>query len=162
MQTETPRPRSWHSRKIIHMPYFMFFRCDWQSAWIAISIPFVQVCRLYLYIGEDAWLQLKRMTIHHAFYSPINHVRCLPDSECPFGLWNVDTLCLNESWLLLCGQRFWCTKESKHAQESTICVCLLYGNYSDSCLQSDIFLYIWCRHDTEKYGSTVRTRYYVS
>ena len=32
-------------------------------------------------------------------------------------------------------------------------VCLLYGKYSESCLQLPIFLYIWLRQDTEKYGT---------
>ena len=32
-------------------------------------------------------------------------------------------------------------------------VCLLYSKYSESRLQLLIFLYIWWRQDTEKYGS---------
>jgi hypothetical protein len=97
MRTVTHIPRSWqHSRMVIRMSSLMFFRRDWQSAWIAIINPFVFVCRLYLSIGEDAWLQPKRMTILHAFYSPLYHCQCLPDCECPLGFWNGDAVQLNE------------------------------------------------------------------
>ena len=33
-------------------------------------------------------------------------------------------------------------KTVQHAQESTISVCLSYGNYSDSCLPSDFFVHL--------------------
>jgi hypothetical protein len=45
---------------VICVSSLTFFRRDWQSAWIAIFNHFVFVCRLYLSIGEDAWLQPKR------------------------------------------------------------------------------------------------------
>ena len=138
MRTVTHMPRSWHSRTVIRMSSLTFFRHDWRSAWIVIINPFVVVCRRYLSIGEDAWLQPKRMTILHAFCSPLYHCQCLANSEYPEGFWNGAVVQLMR-WMFLCCQQFWCTKQSKHAQESTISVCLLYGNYSDSCLQSDIF-----------------------
>ena len=128
MRTVTHIPCSWHSRTVIRMSSLTFFRHDWRSAWIAIINPFVFVCRRYLSIGEDAWLQPKRMTILHAFYSPLYyHCQCLHDCECPLWCWNGDAVQLNEL----------------HA--------FMLSTVLDSCLQS-IFLYIWCRPDTEKYG----------
>ena len=109
------------------MSSLMFFRHDWRSAWIVIINPFVVVCRRYLSIGEDAWLQPYRMTILRAFYC-----------------WGSEMVMQYNSWAgcFYVVNGFGVLNSpnmSKHAQESTISVCLLYGNYSDSCLQLDIF-----------------------